>query len=85
MVSSLHANTCTRVRFPACPLRGTMTFDEARNLWKRIMHELEGATIRGQRVLRDPLPINTEDVLVMREQLEQVQRLLLDLRRGLEA
>ena len=62
-----------------------MTFDEARNLWKRIMHELEGATIRGQRVLRDPLPINTEDVLVMREQLEQVQRLLLDLRRGLEA
>lgn len=61
-----------------------MTFDEARNLWRRIMHELEGATIRGQRALRDPLPINTEDVLVMREQLEQVQRLLLDLRRGLE-
>lgn len=62
-----------------------MTFDEARNLWKRIMSDLEGATIRGQRVLRDPLPINTEDVLVMREQLEQVQRLLNDLRRGLEA
>jgi len=61
-----------------------MTFDEARNLWKRIMSDLESVTIRGQRVLRDPLPINTEDVLVMREQLEQVQRLLNDLRRGLE-
>lgn len=61
-----------------------MTFDEARNLWKRIMSDLEGVTIRGQRVLRDPLPINTEDVLVMREQLEAVQRLLNDLRRGLE-
>ena len=61
-----------------------MTFDEARILWKRIMSDLESVTIRGQRVLRDPLPINTEDVLVMREQLEQVQRLLNDLRRGLE-
>lgn len=61
-----------------------MTFDEARNLWRRIMSDLEGATIRGHRVLRDLLPVNTEDVLVMREQLEAVQRLLNDLRRGLE-
>ena len=62
-----------------------MNFQEARESWRSITEQIDDARIHAHRVLRDPLPINTEDVLVMREQLEQVQRLLLDLRQGLEA
>ena len=62
-----------------------MNFQEARESWRSITEQIDDARIHAHRVLRDPLPINTEDVLVMRERLEAVQRVLADLRRGLEA
>ena len=49
-----------------------MNFQEAREAWRSITEQIDEARIHAHRVLRDPLPVNTEDVLVMRERLEAV-------------
>ena len=46
-----------------------MNFQEARNAWRSITEQIDEARIHAHRVMRDPLPVNNQDVLVMREQL----------------
>lgn len=60
-----------------------MNFDQARAEWNIILEDLDVCAARARRVSRDPLPINTEDVAVMQRRLDEVQRRLERMFRGL--
>jgi len=60
-----------------------MNFEQARDEWESIAENIDQAAIQAQRVLNDPLPINTEDVAVMQRCLADIQARLERLHRGL--
>ena len=60
-----------------------MNFQQARAEWNSIANHVDAAALHAHRVARDPQPINTEDVMVMQKRLEELQRHLERLQRGL--
>ena len=60
-----------------------MNFAQARAAWNTLANEVDAAALHAHRVARDPQPINTEDVMVMQKRLEELQRHLERLQRGL--
>lgn len=60
-----------------------MNFKQARDEWEGVANEIDNAGIQAQRVLNDPLSINTEDVMAMQRRLADVQARLERLLRGL--
>ena len=60
-----------------------MNFQQARNAWAEVTDRLDFALQHAKRVAADPLPINTEDVSVMKKRMEELQRHLERLLRGL--
>ena len=60
-----------------------MNFQQARNAWAEVTDRLDFALQHAKRVAADPLHINTEDVSVMQKRMEELQRHLERLLRGL--
>ena len=60
-----------------------MNFEQARTAWLSVTAMIDDAATHAHRVSRDPLPINTEDVEVMRRRLESMVRRLEQMLRGL--
>ena len=60
-----------------------MNFQQARTAWAEVTDRLDFALQHATRVAADPLPIDTEDVMVMQKRLEELQRHLERLLRGL--
>ena len=60
-----------------------MNFEQARTAWSSVTAMIDDAATHAHRVSRDPLPINTEDVEVMRRRLDVVVRRLEQMLLGL--